>query len=129
MAYHVRSLHVPLIVLLMYNNHLSQNLILKLYVDTERFFGLVSDNGLLFDNFAANKASDIPPPLLDRLEVITLSGYTMEEKGHIAAAHLLPQLLTDHGLLPGRVLFPSDVVLHVIDRYAVVPYLRLSRFF
>ncbi|MEW5297295.1 MAG: hypothetical protein WDW36_000512 [Sanguina aurantia] len=65
----------------------------------------------------ANKASDIPPPLLDRLEVITLSGYTMEEKGHIASAHLLPQLLRDHGLTPERLVFPADVVLHVIDRY------------
>lgn len=66
----------------------------------------------------ANKASDIPPPLLDRLEVITLSGYTMEEKGHIASAHLLPQLLKDHGLMPERLVFPADVVLHVIDRCA-----------
>ena len=53
----------------------------------------------------ANNAAGIPAPLLDRLEVIRLAGYTHDEKVHIARRHIIPKLLRDHGLvvapLPG----------------------------
>src|SRR5690606_14283669 len=51
----------------------------------------------------ANVLDTIPPPLLDRLEVIELDGYTEVEKVDIARDHLLPRQLHDNGLRPGEV--------------------------
>lgn len=46
----------------------------------------------------ANRVQPIPPPLLDRMEVIELPGYTPEEKLKIAMHHLIPRVLDQHGL-------------------------------
>lgn len=46
----------------------------------------------------ANRMQPIPPPLLDRMEVIELPGYTPEEKLKIAIKHLIPRVLDQHGL-------------------------------
>lgn len=46
----------------------------------------------------ANRMQPIPPPLLDRMEVIELPGYTPEEKLQIAMRHLIPRVLDQHGL-------------------------------
>jgi ATP-dependent Lon protease len=46
----------------------------------------------------ANRMQPIPPPLLDRMEVIELPGYTPEEKLKIAMHHLIPRVLDQHGL-------------------------------
>jgi len=46
----------------------------------------------------ANKMQPIPPPLLDRMEVIELPGYTPEEKLRIAMQYLIPRVLDQHGL-------------------------------
>lgn len=46
----------------------------------------------------ANKVQPIPPPLLDRMEVIELPGYTPEEKVKIAMQYLIPRVMDQHGL-------------------------------
>lgn len=46
----------------------------------------------------ANRVQPIPPPLLDRMELIELPGYTQEEKLKIAMRHLIPRVLDQHGL-------------------------------
>lgn len=50
----------------------------------------------------ANNADEIPPPLLDRLEVIGLRAYTREEKMDIALEYLLPKVMREHGLATGE---------------------------
>ncbi len=65
----------------------------------------------------ANVAANIPPVLLDRLEVIDVSGYTLEEKCRIAERHLLGEELASHGLPQGAVRVPRDVLKHVIEGY------------
>ncbi|MET0217962.1 MAG: endopeptidase La [Burkholderiales bacterium] len=59
---------------------------------------------------------NIPPPLLDRMEVIRLSGYTEDEKVHIATRYLLPKQLKNHGLRKEELLV-SDSALRDIMRH------------
>ena len=66
---------------------------------------------------AANVAANIPPVLMDRLEMIELSGYTLDEKVHIAQDHLLPRETAAHGLAPGQVVFPPEVLKHIVESY------------
>jgi len=65
----------------------------------------------------ANTLETIPGPLLDRMEVIELTGYTTAEKLHIAKRHLWPKQLTDHGLTAEQVHLGDDVLLNVIVSY------------
>ncbi len=65
----------------------------------------------------ANTLDTVPRPLLDRMEIIELSGYTSEEKFHICKKHLLPKQLIRHGL-SSKVLKISDSAIRaVIDYY------------
>ncbi|KAE8727739.1 Lon protease-like protein 2, peroxisomal [Hibiscus syriacus] len=65
----------------------------------------------------ANRAQPIPPPLLDRMEVIELPGYTAEEKLRIAMQHLVPRVLDQHGLSSEYLQIPEAMVKLVIQRY------------
>ncbi|XP_047325247.1 lon protease homolog 2, peroxisomal-like isoform X2 [Impatiens glandulifera] len=65
----------------------------------------------------ANRMKPIPPPLLDRMEVIELPGYTPEEKLRIAMRHLIPRVLDQHGLSSEFLQFPEEMVKLVIQRY------------
>ncbi|KAI4369971.1 hypothetical protein MLD38_018360 [Melastoma candidum] len=65
----------------------------------------------------ANRAQPIPPPLLDRMEVIELPGYTPEEKLKIAMRHLIPRVLDQHGLNSDFLVIPEVMVKVIIQRY------------
>ncbi|MDX1796372.1 MAG: endopeptidase La, partial [Hydrogenovibrio sp.] len=66
----------------------------------------------------ANTLDTIPGPLLDRMEVIRLSGYITEEKIQIAKHHLWPSLLEDAGLSKKQVQITLPAIRHIIDGYA-----------
>ncbi|KAI8074533.1 ATP-dependent protease La [Gongronella butleri] len=65
----------------------------------------------------ANSIDTIPEPLLDRMEVIELDGYTFEEKLHIAKAHLLPKQTLAHGLEKHHVQIDDAVLLKIAENY------------
>ncbi|XP_023005281.1 lon protease homolog 2, peroxisomal-like isoform X2 [Cucurbita maxima] len=65
----------------------------------------------------ANRMQLIPPPLLDRMEVIELPGYTPEEKLKIAMYHLIPRVLEQHGLSAEYLQIPEAMVKLLIQRY------------
>ncbi|MBT3311811.1 MAG: endopeptidase La [Desulfobacterales bacterium] len=66
----------------------------------------------------ANQLETIPRPLLDRMEVISLSGYILEEKLEIAKKYLIPKQLKLHGLTGKQVFFSKVVLREIIDGYA-----------
>lgn len=65
----------------------------------------------------ANYLDPIPPALRDRMEVIELPGYTLEEKIHIAFKYLIPKQLDEHGLKRKFVQFQKNAVKHIISVY------------
>ncbi|MBX7178135.1 MAG: endopeptidase La [Saprospiraceae bacterium] len=65
----------------------------------------------------ANSLSTIQPALLDRMEIIDLSGYSLEEKTRIASRHLIPELMANHGLKPRSIEFAEDAVVTIISEY------------
>ncbi len=65
----------------------------------------------------ANDISTIAPPLRDRMEMIEVSGYLMEEKIEIAKRHLIPKQLTNHGVKAEEVEFSDTILNYIIDKY------------
>jgi ATP-dependent Lon protease len=65
----------------------------------------------------ANSLESIPGPLLDRMEVIDLNGYTSAEKLHIAKNHLLAKQLKEHGIEPGQLEITDEAMLRLITHY------------
>ena len=65
----------------------------------------------------ANITSTIHPALLDRMEVIDISGYIVEEKIEIARRHLIPKQLEAHGLTRAQVFFPKKTLETIIEHY------------
>ena len=66
----------------------------------------------------ANQMDTIPAPLLDRMEIIRLSGYILEEKLEIARRFLIPKALKSHGMTKAQVSINKAAVAAMIDRYA-----------
>jgi ATP-dependent Lon protease len=65
-----------------------------------------------------NQLDTIPRPLLDRMEVIRLSGYISEEKQEIARRYLIPKAIRSHGLKEGQVSIRQDALPLIIENYA-----------
>ncbi len=65
----------------------------------------------------ANQLDTVPPPLLDRMELIPLQGYSEEEKKHIAIRYLIPRQIKENGIPPEQIEFPEEALLHTIRHY------------
>ena len=72
----------------------------------------------------ANQLDTIPAPLLDRMEVIKLSGYILEEKIEIARRYLIPKQQKAHGIPARRLDIPDATLREIIDGYAREPGVR-----
>jgi ATP-dependent Lon protease len=66
----------------------------------------------------ANNLFDIPAPLRDRMEVIRIAGYTIEEKVEIAWRYMIPRLLEEHGITDKDLQFTDEVLGYISSRYS-----------
>jgi ATP-dependent Lon protease len=66
----------------------------------------------------ANNLFDIPAPLRDRMEIIKIAGYTVEEKVEIAWRYLLPRLLEEHGITDKDIQFTDESLSFISNRYS-----------
>jgi len=83
----------------------------------DHFLDVGFDLSEVFFICTANTLFNIPASLQDRLEIIRFSGYTEEEKLHIAENHLLPKQLKEHGMDPVDVKIPKETIRRIIRDY------------
>ncbi len=84
---------------------------------TDNYLGVPFDLSRIMFICTANTQTTIPASLLDRLEVIQLSGYSIEEKVQIARRHLLPKQLPETGLLAESLTIGDEVIAMMAERY------------
>ena len=83
----------------------------------DHYLDVPFDLSKVFFIATANTLESIPGPLLDRMEVIDLSGYTTAEKLHIAKNHLLPKQLAEHGMSSGELAISDEALMRSITHY------------
>jgi ATP-dependent Lon protease len=83
----------------------------------DHYLDLPFDLSSVFFIATANQMGPIPPALRDRMEVIALSGYTEEEKLHIARRYLVPRQVKEAGLAEEQLQIPDATIQAVISRY------------
>ena len=83
----------------------------------DRYLGIPFDLSETLFIATANRLDTIPGPLRDRLEIISLAGYTEEEKVEIVRRHILPEALEEHGLAAGSVQMATAAVQRIIRGY------------
>ena len=88
-------------------NHSFRDHYLEINIDLSRVLFIATSNQL----------STIHPALLDRMEIISLSGYSEEEKLHIARQYLVPRQLDEHGLTAAQVTLDDDAIRRIISDY------------
>jgi ATP-dependent Lon protease len=84
---------------------------------TDTYLGVPFDLSAVLFIATGNTLDTVSPPLRDRMEVMQLSGYTEDEKLHIATRYLVPRQLRAHALEPGEVAFEEAALRHIIRRY------------
>ncbi|MGH7370318.1 MAG: endopeptidase La [Candidatus Methylomirabilales bacterium] len=84
---------------------------------TDHYLGVAFDLSKVMFITTANMADPILPALKDRMETIEISGYTEEEKLHIARRYLIPRQLKEHGITEGRLQLTDEGVLKIIRGY------------
>jgi len=87
----------------------------RTFVDT--YLGVPFDLSRILFLCTANTMDTIPLPLLDRMEILSLSGYTEMEKLHIARRFLVPKQLRAHGLREGEVMIDDELILRIVRDY------------
>jgi ATP-dependent Lon protease len=80
----------------------------------DNYLGVPFDLSQILFIATANTLDTIPPPLLDRMEILQLSGYTDQEKLRIAQQYLVPKELTAHGLTPDELAFEEAALRRII---------------
>lgn len=83
----------------------------------DHYLGIPFDLSKVLFVATANTVETIPPPLLDRMETIGLSGYTTLEKRHIALQHLLPKQIASNGLELSQIHMSPEVIDSIINAY------------
>lgn len=91
---------------------------------SDHYLNLEFDLSKVMFILTANLTDTIPSALLDRMEIITLSGYTEEEKKIIAGMHLIPRQVKENGLKKRSISFSSGALLQVINEYTSEAGLR-----
>ncbi len=84
---------------------------------TDHYLDLPFDLSKVMFITTANLLDPIPPVLLDRMEVITIPGYTDHEKLMIARQHLIPKQIENHGLSKNELVFEDSAIQALIDNY------------
>ncbi|MFN5600139.1 MAG: endopeptidase La [Gemmatimonas sp.] len=84
---------------------------------TDHYLGVQFDLSEVLFIATSNFIQNIPGPLLDRMEVVTFSGYTEREKAEIAKTYLVPRQLEESGLAGRHLTFTDDAVMKVISEY------------
>jgi ATP-dependent Lon protease len=84
---------------------------------TDAYLGVGFDLSNVLFICTANTVETIAPPLLDRMEVVALSGYTDTEKLEIARRHLLPKQLRSNGLREGELVIDDAALLRIVREY------------
>jgi len=85
---------------------------------TDHYLAVAFDLSNVIFIVTANVLETIPPALRDRLEVLTLPGYSEEEKVEIARRHLIPRQLDAHGIDEGNISFDNSAIIGIIRSYA-----------
>jgi ATP-dependent Lon protease len=88
-------------------NHSFRDHYLEINVDLSRVLFIAT----------ANQLGTIHPALLDRMELISLAGYSEEEKLHIAKRYLVPRQLDENGITSAMVTFDDDAIRHIVSQY------------
>ncbi|MDF2594485.1 MAG: endopeptidase La, partial [Clostridia bacterium] len=86
---------------------------------TDHYLDLPYDLSDVFFVATANSLESIPRPLLDRMEIIQISSYTINEKFHIGKNHLIPSILEDHGLTSDQLVIADNALKSIISDYTL----------
>lgn len=86
---------------------------------TDHYLDLPYDLSQVFFVATANSLDSIPRPLLDRMEIIQISSYTMNEKFHIGKNHLIPEIIEEHGLTMDQLVIEDEALQKIISEYTL----------
>jgi len=84
---------------------------------TDHYMEVPFDLSEVFFICTGNVKYQIPRPLADRMDIIELPGYILDEKVNIGLRHILPKVLNEHGLTPEQLKIPQAVMQHVVTDY------------